>query len=279
MLFEGRTLAIATIHHKEKVIAPLFEKALRVKCTVSPHLNTDLFGTFTGEIERKSNALETARKKCHLALAISNCDLAIASEGSFGPHPMIPFLTADEEILLLMDNKNGFEITVKELSVETNFFGAEISTEKELLEIAERCHFPSHALILRKSKTDFKGMVKGINNHALLLESFHHLISAYGEAYVETDMRALFNPSRMKVIEKAAIALIEKINSKCPQCGTPGFDISTIKSGLPCEQCNFPTQSAISHTYQCLNCSYTEEKMFPREKKFEDPMYCDFCNP
>lgn len=49
-LFGGRSLVIATRHQKEKVIAPLLEDALGVKCFTIADLNTDLLGTFSGEV-------------------------------------------------------------------------------------------------------------------------------------------------------------------------------------------------------------------------------------
>lgn len=88
-IFSHRSLLIATKHHKEKVIAPLFENALHVSCFVSDEFDTDSLGTFTGEISREDDALTTVRKKCLLAMEKNNCDLVIASEGSFGAHPSV----------------------------------------------------------------------------------------------------------------------------------------------------------------------------------------------
>ena len=102
-LFKNRKLVIATKHKKETVIAPLLEKYLGVHCFVPNDFDTDTLGTFTGEVERKGNALETVRQKCLLAMEQTNCDLGIASEGSFGPHPTIFIAHADDEFLLLLD--------------------------------------------------------------------------------------------------------------------------------------------------------------------------------
>ena len=109
-IFEGRRLVIATKHKKETVIAPLLEKHLGVQCFVPEDFDTDVLGTVSGEIERKDGPLETVRKKCLQAMEQTNCDLAIASEGSFGPHPTIFMAHADDEILIFIDNKNILEI-------------------------------------------------------------------------------------------------------------------------------------------------------------------------
>lgn len=63
-----------------------------------------------------------------MAMELANCDLAVASEGSFGPHPTIYFVHADDEFLLFIDKKNDLEIIVRELSTVTNFNGSEIKT-------------------------------------------------------------------------------------------------------------------------------------------------------
>jgi hypothetical protein len=171
-MFKGRNLIIATKHSKEKVIAPIVEKELGVKCFVSLDLDTDLLGTFTGEIERKDDPVTSARNKCLMAMELTNCDLAIASEGSFGPHPTLYFIPADDEILVFIDKKNGFEIIAREISTESNFNGSEIKTEKELLAFAANAHFPSHGLILRKSKEEYGDIVKGITSEAQLSKVF-----------------------------------------------------------------------------------------------------------
>lgn len=278
-MFEGRDLLIVTKHKKERVIAPLLEKHLKVACFTLKKFNTDDFGTFSGEIERKDEPLETVRKKCLTGMHLANCDLAVASEGSFGPHPSLFFVPSDSEIIVLIDKKNNFEIIAHQLSTETNFSGREINSYKELCEFAKIVKFPSHALIIKKEKNDFSEMIKGITTWDKLFSAYQYFTQENKSIFVETDMRALYNPTRMKVIKKTTEILVKNINSKCPKCHTPGFVISDIKKGLPCEQCHLPTQSALSHIYVCKKCNYVKENEFPNKRIHEDPMYCGFCNP
>jgi hypothetical protein len=278
-MFHGRKLIIATKHQKEKVIAPLFENALGVVCFINENFNSDCLGTFTGEIERELNAVATVRKKCLWAMELSGCDLGIASEGSFGPHPSLFFATADDEFVIFIDQKNNLEIIARELSLETNFNAKEIKSEKELLEFADSVNFPSHGLVLRKSKEDNSTIIKGITDTILLIEAFKKLDNGSSGVYAETDMRALYNPTRMKVIEAATKKLIAKINSLCPQCDKPGFAITDSKKGLKCSLCGSATNSTLSYISVCQQCHYTKEQIFPHDKTTEDPMYCDYCNP
>lgn len=278
-MFEGRTLLIATMHGKEKVIAPLLEKALGVTCEIASGFNTDLFGTFSGEVERMHSASDTVRVKCKTAMEKYRYDLAIASEGSFGPHPTLFFAPANEEWLVFIDQKNDLEIMARVLSTETNFAGAEIQTMEQLEAFAEQSRFPSHALIIKNQKEIFQEVAKGITDRSELVQAFQHFKEKYGIAYLETDMRAHLNPTRMKVIEATTHKLLEKIQSTCPGCGIPGFDVTEAVAGLPCSRCGSPTQSILKLIYECRHCHYKKESLYPNTKNSEDPAYCDGCNP
>jgi hypothetical protein len=278
-MFKGRRLLIATKHEKEKVMAPLLDDGLGVVSFVNVDFDTDTLGTFSGEVERKLDPIVTARQKCLLAMEMSHCDLGIASEGSFGAHPSLFFASADDELLIFIDKKNNFEIIARELSTDTNFNGSEIKSEKELLDFADLVQFPSHALILRVSKNDNTTIVKGITNLEHLKKLFHAMLQKHNNVYAETDMRAMHNPTRMAVIKNATKKLVDKINSCCPQCNTPGFGITDAKKGLACSLCGAPTKSTLSLIYRCKKCHYNREKKYPNQKTTEDPMYCDYCNP
>ncbi|SHJ40272.1 DUF6671 family protein [Flavobacterium haoranii] len=278
-MFKGRTLLIATIHGKEKVMQPLVERALGVKVVKNTAFNTDTLGTFTGEVERKGSAIETLRAKCLIAMRKSQVDLILASEGSFGAHPFYFFTAANEEFVMLKDFKNDIEIVAKVLSTTTNFSTKEIDDFNSLLTFAEAVQFPSHAIILKSDYTNFKYCFKGITDTKTLKDKFDFLQLKGTKIIAETDMRAQYNPSRMLVIEEATKHLITKCKSLCPNCNFPGFDVVEVLSGLPCKWCSSPTESTLMHLYECKKCSFKLEKKYPHDKKFEDPMYCNTCNP
>ena len=278
-MFQERKLIIATKHEKESVIAPILKKELGVICFVDETFDTDTLGTFTGEVERELDPISTAREKCLRAMKLNKCDLGVASEGSFGPHPSMFFVNADDEFLIFIDSKNNIEVIVRELSTSTNFNGKQIQTQQELLEFAKQTDFPKHGLILRKSKDENTDIHKGLIDLEKLKSTFEHLLSKYNSVYVETDMRAMYNPTRMSVIKKATQKLVEKIKSTCPQCQMPGFGITDAKRGLECNLCGSPTNSTLSYIYVCQHCKFTKEEMYPNKKTTEDPTYCDYCNP
>ncbi len=149
----------------------------------------------------------------------------------------------------------------------------------QLKEFAKNVKFPSHGLILRKAKDNNEQVVKGIRTWKGLKEKFNLLHAAYGEVYAETDMRAMHNSTRMKVIQKAVTKLIKIIKTPCPKCSMPGFSIKKAIPGLPCSQCGLPTRSTLKYVYECQSCQFSNEEMFPNKKKYEEPTFCDFCNP
>lgn len=279
MDFEDRKLVIATMHHKERVIAPILEKKLRVNCFVAEKLDTDAFGTFSGDVHRNLSPVDTLRAKCNAAMNLTKCDLAVASEGSFGNHPMMFFANANEELVMLLDRKNGFELVERELSTATNMNSAFIKTIDELLDFAVKCEFPSHALIVKNREANFSYIKKGIQSEDELIESFQECKLKYATVFVETDMRAMYNPTRMKVIAKATEKLMDKLQKTCPICSFPGYSIQEVKGGLPCSLCHKPTKSTKIAVFRCQKCAFEEKEEFPHGKSEEDPMFCDFCNP
>jgi hypothetical protein len=278
-MFRDRKILIATKHRKEDAIGPILSSSFNLACYTLPGLDTDALGTFTGEIERKSDPLSTARAKCAMAAERTGADLVLASEGSFGPHPELYFIPANDEILVLQDKLNDIEIIARELSTETNFSGGPVQSEEELLSFAEKARFPSHALIIRPDAKAAEHIIKGITDHETLIRAFRETMLAHGRAHIETDMRAMFNPTRMKVIGRAAEKLAAKMASCCPRCSTPGFSITGALPGLPCSLCGTATRSPLAYIRKCEKCGVTEEEKFPNSKTTEDPGYCDQCNP
>jgi hypothetical protein len=278
-MFRGRKLLIATRHGKEKVMAPLLRDALGVKCFTSDKVDSDMFGTFTGEVARIGNPVETLRNKCRHFMEKCGADLAIASEGSFGPHPHSMMLPADEEWVIFMDDHNGLEVMARTLSTATNFNGTYVDNFEDLIQFAFSVSFPTHALILRDKQEGNGEIVKGISDASSLAMFFERMKKKYDRVFVETDMRAMYNPMRMQVISEATAQLIQKIQQVCPSCSAPGYDVVNAEPGLPCEICGLPTRALLRLHYACKKCNHTSLALYPNQKKKEDPMYCDFCNP
>lgn len=266
-MFKDRVAVLATMHRKEDAIAPILESELGLKIQVPTDFNTDRFGTFTREIARSGDQLEAARKKALAALEWIGGDCAIASEGSFAPHPSFPMLPCNREIVILIDTLNNLEIVGESISTETNFNHRSVSNYDEAHQFALKVGFPEHKLVV----IDQGKILKGIGD----FDQLKAAVSS-GKVDIETDMRAMNNPTRMRAIVKATRDLVEKLKSHCPTCSTPGFAVTDVKRGLPCGWCGSPTDLVLAQIYRCQRCGFEHDRVSQQQA---DPMYCPDCNP
>jgi hypothetical protein len=96
-----------------EAIAPILESELGLQYLVPNNFNTDTFGTFTRDIPRPADQIATARLKAKKALEITGGTIAIASEGSFAPHPDLPFIASNRETVVLIDTLLNRSIQMK----------------------------------------------------------------------------------------------------------------------------------------------------------------------
>jgi len=281
--YTGLPVALATKHHKQTAIAPALARVPGLTVIVPPGLDTDQLGTFTGEIERPASAAQTAVLKARLGSDASGVPRAIASEGSFGPHPQAFMLPAGIEILAFVDEELDIELIVQRVCIETNFAhtttdGLDEPTERFL----EKARFPGHAIIIRPNQSEPALLLhKGITDTPSLQRAIHVCTraSADGLARLETDMRAHHNPTRMREIAALAETLADRLATQCPACNTPGYGTVDIERGLPCEWCETPTQNIATEIHGCQHCQH--QTRHPRSDGLTtaDPGQCDICNP
>jgi len=270
--FQNRTAALATIHAKEKIIIPIFEQhdiGLAIQVAA---IDTDAFGTFTGEVERKGSQHEAARMKCLAAMAQTGFAVGIASEGAFGPHPTIPFVAANVEIVMLKDEKYSLEICGQHLTTHTNFATRVVTSTDEALEFADGAGFPSHGMIVRGNP-----IAKGIHDYEALILAVSRALRQQSSVQIETDMRAMHNPTRCQAIAAATTDLVVRLRTLCPNCNKPGYGRGAAIPGLPCAWCGLPTHQAKGYTMKCPSCQFREEVI--HSSSYADPALCLFCNP
>lgn len=223
--------------------------------------------------------METARAKIKLGMRLLKTDIGLASEGSFGSHPLAP-LPWNVELVLLYDKKENIEIHGVYEGAETNFSHLTTKSYDEVLEFAGKAGFPEHYLMLRPENEHAKPILKDINSIAKLKDAFIWCASqsSCGSVFIETDMRAHANPTRMQNIAKATQDLISKLLNFCPKCGSPGFSVRKAVKGLPCELCGLPGEMTLKLVYGCHKCMHESEQLHPRGQ-FAPARYCNFCNP
>lgn len=286
--YSGSCIILTTKHAKSIAIAQPFLETLGA--TIIEYIvDTDKLGTFSGEIEREGNMLECARRKCEWSLnkldnnqLDNNFNFAIASEGSFGPHPFIPFVPCDREILYFIDRKRDFHLHLSHISEKTNYRIELVKSLDALHQFAQRALFPSHALIMRPNSRETKNPIfKGLFTWQALEDAFKECIkySKEGLVCLETDMRAQFNPSRMHVIGELATMLSNRLKINCPKCNNPGWGKVRYEKGLICKYCGGETELVKSEIFGCVKCAYEENRERSDGKKEADPGSCQYCNP
>lgn len=281
--FLGRQAALATMHAKERVIAPALEARLGLFLVVPSGIDTDRFGTFTGDVPRAGSMREAALAKARHGMAASGLALGVASEGSHGPHPSVPFAVAGIELVVLVDDAH--HIVIEEFVVDEHTNHAHTLTRegRDLDGFLSRIGFPAHAVVVRPEGELLPGapIVKGINCPDALVEAVARCreAAASGLALVQSDLRAHVNPTRMRAIARAAGRLAARAATACPGCDTPGFGVVEVVTGLPCRDCGAPGTRASHRVHGCVACDYRFEEPVDGAHEGADPMWCGTCNP
>ncbi len=277
-----RTVSLATKHAKEQAIARPFRFALGLEVLVPAGLDTDALGTFTGEIPREGTPLEICERKARLGMKITKLPFGLANEGSFGPHPFIPFIPAGVELMTFVDDERGFVLTESFICEKTNYGHCEARNIDELADWLPQAGFPTHALIVRTNRNGpGKPIAKGVTTAADLKAAMAEATarSDDGVAWVETDMRAHLNPTRMRSIRRLAFKLARRLATPCPSCSAPGWGQTVTTSGLPCSWCGTPTQMVRHEIFGCTVCDHREERSRRDGLQNAPPQNCPLCNP
>lgn len=277
--YQGQTVALLTQHGKEQLIAPVLEPALGCRIERVGGYDTDLLGTFTRDIPRPGTQLEAARSKARVGMQLSGRPLGLASEGSFGPDPMLGVFPWNVELLVWIDDVRGLEV-VGMAQGKANFAHLLARDWAAAEAFARQWGFPEHHLVVRPEREDDPRIRKGIASWAELEASFTWALqqSPNGLVFLETDVRAHANPTRQENIRLAAEDLAAKLRSPCPHCGAPGFWVVDRIAGLPCGDCGAPTRETQADVLGCVKCPQrvTRER---RGRNTADPGHCDHCNP
>jgi hypothetical protein len=275
----GHTIALLTRHGKERVIAPTLEASLGCRIEVIDSFDTDQLGTFTREIPRAGTQIEAARRKARIGMELSGSSLGLASEGAFGPDPGIGVIPWNVEYVVLVDDACGLELAGRAQGPARQAHRT-VTDWESALAFAEEAGFPEHHLVLRPDNETDPRICKGIADFGALKRAFRlaqgRLTSR--QVFLETDLRAHCNPTRMQMIARATEDLLARLVSHCPMCGAPGFWLTERIPGLQCADCGAPTRQARAEVHACVQCTYRETRPTDPDQH-ADPAVCDWCNP
>ena len=276
--YAGAVAAMATKHDKTVLVGPALTEALGL-AVIEAVVDTDVLGTFTGEIARVGSPLETAVAKARMGMVAAGLTLGIASEGTIGPSRAMPFLRAARELVVLVDDERGIVVAETEVGYDLVAIGVDVRAGEDMTVHLERGEFPEHALVVRPATGGSTPVCKAIRD----LDTLHRAIelccdaSDNGRARVETDLRAHLCPSRRPVIARAARRLAKRIATACPDCSSPGFGIVRFEIGVPCDWCGRDTEMVREHVLGCVACR--AEVVERVALGAADPGQCAWCNP
>ena len=278
----GRTAVLATMHGKEAAIGPVLARFTGLRVVVPDGFDSDRFGTFSREIPRTGSALDAARAKIAAGFACRpDATVGLASEGSFGPHPSLPFVPLGTELVLLVDRVHGLELAGWHRAPAPFARGERVTSLEAARALATRLGFPAQGLLVMAmadgAPAPQHGLHKALATPAALAAAVAPELAARGEAWLETDLRAHRCPPRMRRIRRATLALVRAWMRRCPACARPGFVPAAPVPGLPCGWCLRPTALPRAHRLHCDGCGHDAER--PMRQPFADPGHCDLCNP
>lgn len=277
MYYKNQVILLASKHKKEDAIADHLMN--RLSCTLSVHdFDTDQFGTFTGDIVRALNPYDTCVLKAKTAAEHYGYTLSMASEGSFGSHPAFPFVSVAHELMVFIDRAHDWIVAEQLVSHNTNYAMLTINPNTDIDSFLERAQFPSHALIVQAT-TDKYVFAKGIKDERSLIDHLSRGFTREKELILATDMRAMMNPTRMKMLSELADQFALRIATLCVQCERPGFGFKTTRGALSCALCGSSTSLYEEEVWGCIGCDHQEYKMRKDGLLKADPAYCNYCNP
>ena len=271
---------MATIHGKDRAVAPPFRRLLGAEIVTAPDVDTDSLGTFSGEVARPAPVVEVCALKAELAFQTMDVDCAIASEGSYGPIDRLPFRPSGVEIMAFVDRRRGLRIIETLATHRTNWRLFSFAAGDPLVRAAAiSMGFPEYGVFVIANK-DRSRPIKG-------LASLDEVVAAVdreanrsedGTAILIADMRAHRNPTRMKVLRALSWKLAKRLQRLCPQCGVPGFGHIESRRGLPCEACSAPTHWIDFEIDGCSACGHAAARPRKDGRRTASRLSCRGCS-
>ena len=241
--------------------------------------DTDRLGTFTRDVARIGTPLETARRKARIGMERSGLPLGLGSEGSFDLDPVAGLFPWNVECLVFLDDVLKIEV-VGLAQGRAHSAQTLAACFEDAERFARMVGFPEHHLIVRPNHDHDTRIRKGISDWPGFRAAYDEAAaqSNAGQVFIEVDLRAYANPTRLARIRLAAVDLGKRLASLCPVCRVPGFWVVESIKGLPCCACGASTRLVRAFVHRCRSCGHqvTRERA---DETHADPAYCDSCNP
>ena len=277
--YRGQSVALLTRHGKDAVIAPVLDAATGCRVVHVDGYDTDRLGTFTRDIPRAGTQLDAARTKARLGMQLSGMTVGLGSEGAFGSDPMTGLVPWNVEMVAWVDDRAGIEVvgTAHGAAMFAHLLTPDLTNARAF---AAQWGFPGHGIVMRPAHRDDARIHRDVTSWDALDAGFMRMRAqaSNGLVFLETDLRAHANPTRMDMIRRATVDLAARLGARCPACAAPGFWRVERVPGLPCADCGAPTGDPRADVIGCVRCPHRETRACA-EPAAADPSRCDHCNP
>ena len=266
------------MHAKERALAAPFRRVLGAEIVV-PRLDTDVLGTFSGEVPRPDALVETCAIKAELAFRSLDVDCAIANEGSYGPIDRVPLTPSGIELLAFVDRRRGIR-HVETLPTHRTSWRLQrfAKGDPDRLLALKGMGFPEFGVFVVCS-SDMSRPIKNLATVDAVIAAMDREAerSEDGLAVLYSDMRAHRNPLRMQVLRAVGFRLARRLQRLCPRCDAPGFGPIGSRRGLPCESCGEPTHWIDFEMDGCNVCGHASSRPRRDGRRTAPRLRCHAC--
>lgn len=263
------------MHAKERVLAPVLAALGAIPELAS--IDTDAFGTFSGTVPRRGTQLEAAVAKAAAAREQLGTSAGVASEGAYGPDPVIGIVPLGFELVVYVEAHRCRPVIGRIASHGVVAGNARVESLAAARREAERLHYPDHGLLVRTP--GHAGGTAVHNSWDALERAVRAVLRSGGHVELESDLRAHRNPTRMLLVAEAARDLADHLADRCDVCACTGLTQVDPQPGLPCEDCGTPTELLLQRRLVCSWCEAPHERAPHHGLAAADPGNCPRCNP
>jgi len=223
---DGPPVLIATMHGKERVLAPQLA-ALGFLVLLPVGYDTDALGTFSGDVRRQGTAFDAALEKARRACIATGIARAVASEGSYRPSQTLFPGANNAELMAFVDLERDFSCIEYLTNLPTRFVKGRVRPDRhaaETVSLLAAMGWPTiKALVLPEDPilgTRAENVFKGIGDAETLRRAMEICASASADGliHLETDLRAHMNPTRMAAVAQVGERLTARLVREGYEC-------------------------------------------------------------
>lgn len=209
--YAGKVVILNSNEAKSIAIGPPLWERLRMS-TLEYVSNWGEDNSSIYDVYREEDLVSLARQQCDVVIERlgNKAEYIIATEGAILQDSTMPSPRQHLEVIYFIDRPHGFHLHLSRSSTITNYERGEMNSLEDLFAFAKRVQFPSQSLLIGPNgSSNVDASLMQVNHYDDLVGAFiaSMKLSPVQSVWVETDMRAWANPSRMQVIRELSASL------------------------------------------------------------------------